>query len=267
MKRKYFLYVVMLIVVAVVAAGCETQAPKKVEKKEEAKFETIEEGVLTVGSDIAFPPFEFKDEKTQEIVGFDIDLMKEIGKKLGLKVKFVNATFDTIIPALNAKKFDCIMSAMTITEERKKQVDFSDPYIDSNQSLAVREDSAITGVADLKDKIIGVQRGTTGELKAQELKEKYGFKEIKAYDDTLLAFEDLRAGRVDGVINDLPVSADLIKKDPAFKLVEEIPTGEQYGIALRKDSKELLEGINKALADIKDEGTYDTIYKKWFETK
>jgi lysine-arginine-ornithine-binding protein len=267
-KKLVVVLTALVFLVTTVLAGCSSGT--KQETGGEAKkpaLKTLKEGVLTVGSDIAFPPFEFKDEKTQETVGFDIDLMQEVGKRIGLEVVFVNAVFDSLIAGLNAGKFDCIVSAMTITDERAKQVDFSDPYIDSNQSLAVVKGSPIKSVNDLKGKIVGVQRGTTGEMKANELKESIGFKEIKSYDDTLLAFEDLKAGRVDGVINDLPVSAYLAKKDGGFEIVEEIPTGEQYGIAFRKDSDDLREAINKALKDIKEDGTYDQIYAKWFGEK
>jgi polar amino acid transport system substrate-binding protein len=153
---------------------------------------------------------------------------------------------------------------MTITEEREKQVDFSDPYIDSDQSLAVKTGSPIKSSKDLQGKIVGVQRGTTGELKAKELQKQFGIKEVRAYDDTLLAFEDLKAGRVDAVVNDLPVTAYLVKKQPEFQIVETIKTGEKYGVAFREDQDELREAFNKALSEIKADGTYDRIYEKWF---
>lgn len=269
MQKKWLHYAFLVLIAAVLVSGCAAKEERKQEgtKESEAKIETITPGVLTVGSDVAYPPFEFEDEKTQEIVGFDVDLIKEIGRRIGLEAKIQPAAFDTIIQALNAKKFDCVVSAMTITEERKKQVDFSDPYIDSNQSLAVYKGSDIKSLEDLKGKVVGVQRGTTGELKAQELKEKYRIKEIKSYDDTLMAFEDLKAKRIDAIVNDYPVTAYLVKKDPVFEIVAEIPTGEKYGIAVRKDSKALLEAINKALKEMKEDGTYDAIYKKWFGEK
>lgn len=261
----------VFLLLSFLLSGCSVGTKKEAEKTEkEGKkqaIKTIEEGILTVGSDVAFPPFEYEDEQTQEIVGFDVDLIKEIGKRIGLKVKIQPAAFDSIIQALNAGKFDCVVSAMTITEERKKQVNFSDPYIDSDQSLAVKKGSPITSLEDLKGKVVGVQRGTTGELKANEIKEKYGIKEIKSYDDTLMAFEDLKAGRVDAVVNDYPVTAYLVKKDPVFEIVARIPTGEKYGIAVRKDSTDLLEAINKALRDMKADGTYQKIYEKWFGTE
>ncbi len=268
MIRKFLTIASMLIFIATLA-GC-APAEKKEEKKPEATekgFKTLKEGVLTVGSDVAFPPFEFKDEKTQEIIGFDVDLAKEVGKRLDLQVEFVPANFDSIIPALKANKFDCVISAMTITEEREKQVDFSDPYIESDQSLAVKSGSPIKSTKDLRGKIVGVQRGTTGELKAQELQKQFGIKEVRAYDDTLLAFEDLKAGRIAAVVNDLPVTAYLVKKQPQIQIVETIKTGEKYGVAFREDQDELREAYNKALAEIKADGTYDQIYEKWFGKK
>lgn len=247
-------------------AGCEKT--KKEEGKEKAKEKVVTElkdGKLTLGSDTAFPPFEY--EEGDKVVGFDVDLGTEIGKRMDVEVEFVPTAFDGIIPALNAKKFDGIMSAMTITDERKKEVDFSDPYIDSNQSLTVKKDSGIKSVKDLSGKILGVQRGTTGELTAQKNQTTWGVTEIKSYDDTLLAFEDLKAGRIAGIINDFPVSAYLAKKTPELEVVEEIPTNEQYGIALRKESKDLKKKIDEALKEIKDDGTYDTIFEKWFGKK
>lgn len=266
MVRKISLIVLILALIATFP-GCASEKKEKRLEKPKKVFKTLKEGLLTVGSDVAFPPFEFKDEKTQEIVGFDVDLAKEIGKRLGLKVEFVPANFDSIIPALKANKFDCVISAMTITEEREKQVDFSDPYIDSDQSLAVKTGSPIKSTKDLKGKVVGVQRGTTGELKAKELQQQFGIKEVRAYDDTLLAFEDLKAGRVDAVVNDLPVTAYLVKRQPEIQIVEVIKTGEKYGVAFREDQDDLREAFNKVLAEIKADGTYDQIYEKWFGKK
>ncbi len=169
----------LALVLLLILTGCAAPEKKEEGQKTETEgkaYKTLKEGVLTVGSDVAFPPFESKDEKTQEIVGFDVDLATEVAKRMGLQVEFVPANFDSIIPALKAGKFDCVISAMTITEEREKQVDFSDPYIDSNQSLAVKKGSTIKSSKDLKDKIVGVQRGTTGELKAKELQKQFGIK-------------------------------------------------------------------------------------------
>ena len=176
----------------------------------------------------------------------------------------MSEVFDTLIPTLKAGgKFDIIMSGMTITDERKQEIDFSDPYIDSNQSIAVKTDSAIASSADLAGKTIGVQSGTTGEAWAKENVK--NAKKVVPFSDTLSAFAALQAGQVDAVVNDLPVSAAIVKDTSrGLKIIEEIPTGEQYGIGVSKDNPDLLKAINDALATLRSNGTYDEIYSKWF---
>ena len=229
-----------------------------------AALKTVEAGKLIAGSDTSFPPMESMNGTTAE--GFDVDLMDAIAKKLGLELVFKTEIFDTLIPTLKAGgKFDIIASSMTITDERKKEIDFSAPYIDSNQSIAVMTSSGIKTQADLKGKKIGVQSGTTGQAWATEnLKDST----MVPFDSATKAFSALQAGNVSAVVNDLPVSAYIVKNDPskAMSLIEEIPTGEQYGFAVAKTNPELLAAVNKALADLKADGTYKTIYDKWFAT-
>ncbi len=232
---------------------------------------TIKAGTILVGSDTAFPPFETLKGTVAE--GFDVDLMAAIAKEMGLKSEFISQKFDTLIPTLKAGgKFDVIMSGMTITDERKKEVDFSSPYIDSNQSIAVVKGKGFTKIATgdtaaiqkaMTGKIIGVQSGTTGEAWAKEnLK---GAKQVTPFDDTLSAFSALNAGKVDAVVNDLPVSAYLVKTSyTTDELIAEIPTGEQYGIAIAKTTPELTAAIDAALAKVKASGEYAQIYQKWF---
>lgn len=262
----------VVALLAVFAVGCSsTSTSSSSSSTTEAKgdsntaaiVETLNSGELQVGSDIAFPPFE--NMEGEEPVGFDVDLLNAIGEKLGLEVKFINNKFDGLLPALNSKKFDVVVSAMTITDDRKKEVLFSDPYIDSNQSIATKKGAGIEDIADLKGKIVGVQSGTTGEAWTNEnVKDA---KEIKAYDTALDAFTALQAGQIDGVINDLPVSAYVIKDKPELELVKEIKTDEQYGIALRQDDTKLADEINKALKELKEDGGYDEIYERWFGKK
>ncbi len=158
-----------------------------------------------------------------------------------------------------------VASAMTITDERKQVIDFSDPYINSNQSLAVPTSSSIASADDLKkgDKV-GVQSGTTGEIWAKENLKPKGVA-VTPYDDILAAFGALSAGDITGVINDLPISQDVVK-DPAreAKIVQEIDTQEQYGFAFSKENTALRDAVNKALAEVKSDGTYVEIYKTWF---
>ena len=221
---------------------------------------------ITVASDIAYPPFEF--EKNGKPVGFDIDLMREIGKRAGFKPEFKNVTFDGIIPGLGNNLYDAGASAFTITKAREKKVDFSDPYFNADQSLLVQSDSPIKSVDDIGDGTVGVQLGTTGELKAKEFKQQGKITgEVRTFDTITDAFAALENGQVDAVINDLSVSLDKANQsNGALEVVQTIPTGEQYGIAFPEGS-DLLEPTNKALEEIKKDGTYAKIYEKWIGVK
>jgi polar amino acid transport system substrate-binding protein len=226
-----------------------------------ADLKLVAPGVLTIGSDTAFPPFESMSGSTAE--GFDVDLGAAIAKELGLTSVFKSYKFDTLIPTLVAGgKFDIIMSGMTINADRQKEIDFADPYIDSNQSIAVKNSSTAKSAADLTGKKIGVQSGTTGQ---QWAKENIKGATLVPFDDVLSAFSALQAGKVEAVVNDLPVSAAIVKDATrGLKIIQEIPTGEQYGIAVSKSNPDLLKAINDALAKVKASGEYATIYTKWF---
>lgn len=217
---------------------------------------------VSVASDIAYPPFEF--EKDGEPVGFDIDLMDEIGKRAGFTPEYQNVTFDGIIGGLSNNQYDVVISAMTITPERQKRIDFSDPYFNADQSLLVPTDSGIGSVDEIGDATVGVQIGTTGEIKAKEFEEQGKITgEVRTFDTIEDAFAALNNGQIDAIINDLPVSQDEVNgSDGELEIVQVIATGEQYGIAFPKGS-DLRQDVNKALAEIKDDGTYEEIYKKW----
>jgi ABC-type amino acid transport substrate-binding protein len=217
---------------------------------------------ITVASDIAYRPFEFTQDG--EPVGFDIDLMNEIGKRANLKVEFQNVAFDGIIPGLTSNLYGAAISAMTITEERAQQVDFSDPYFNADQSLLVQSGSDIQSTDDLADATVGVQLGTTGAMEAQKLADAGNAGSVRTFDTIEDAFTALENGQVDAIINDFPVSADRAKtSNGSLEIVQTIPTGEQYGIAFPKDS-ETVSQVNEALQEIKDDGTYAEIYEKWF---
>ena len=220
-----------------------------------------ESETITVASDIAYRPFEFT--QNGKPVGFDIDLMREVGKRAGFTPEFQNVTFDGIIPGLGNNLYDAAISAMTITEEREEQIDFSDPYFNADQSLLVPSDSDIRSTDDLADATVGVQLGTTGAAQAEEFQSEGTVGEVRTFDTIEDAFAALENGQVDAIINDLPVSqARANQSDGRLEIVETIPTGEQYGIAFPKDS-ELVDPVNEALAEIKEDGTYEKIYKKW----
>lgn len=269
-RKLLSLLLALALVFAVVAlTGCgggEEPAAEKPAGEEPAaqEFETLTPGKIIVGSDTAYPPFE--NVEGGEIVGFDVDMVKAIGEKIGIEVEFKTYKFDALITGLQAgSEFDMVASAMTITDERKEKIDFSDPYINSNQSLAVGADSSVAKPEDLKsgDKV-GVQSGTTGEIWANENLKPKGVV-VTPYEDILAAFGALSAGDVVAVINDAPISQDIVK-DPArkAKVVAEIETGEQYGFAFNKENTALRDAVNEALAEIKEDGTYVELYKKWF---
>ena len=220
---------------------------------------------VTVASDIAYPPFEFN--KDGEPTGFDIDLMNAIAKKANLEVEYENVRFDSIIQGLGNNQYDAAISAMTINAEREKQIDFSEPYFNADQSLLVESDSDIQSTDDLADATVGVQIGTTGAAEAQKLEQDGKIAQVRTFNVVTDAFNALQNGQVDAVINDFPVSADRASQSNGeLEIVQNIPTGEQYGIAFPTDS-DLREPVNEALAEIKEDGTYEEIYQKWFDEK
>lgn len=251
MKRLAQLSIVLLLVLAVVAAsGCTSTKSKKL----------VEEGYLTIGTEAQYPPFEIR-KADDSFYGFDIALGEAIAKELGLKPKFVDTDFASIIASLNAGKFDVAMSAMTITEDRKKSVNFSDPYFDAGLSMAVPINSNKVTVNDLNGAVVGVQLGTTGDLYASELK---NIKEIKRYAHAPDAFLDMKNGKVDAVINDDVVNRPIVAADPtSFKVVGGLLTVEQYGIAIPKENEALLIKVNAAIKKLKENGTYDQIYNQY----
>ena len=221
---------------------------------------------LRVGTHPTFAPFEFLDSKTREYVGFDIDMINEIGKRAGMDVKLVNMGFDGLIPALMTGSIDIAASGITITEERKKKVDFCDPYYRAGQGMMVKagNETKFKDVKSLEGRTVAVQIGTTGAEFAKTIKDA----KIKAFNTSAEAFMDLRMGGADAVITDRPVIGYFIVKNPrAAKGLVQVPVTldtEFFGYALKKGNTELLKKVNDALASMKADGTYDKIYKKWF---
>jgi ABC-type amino acid transport substrate-binding protein len=218
-------------------------------------------GKITVASNIAYPPFESSPKGRPR--GFDIDLMNEIGKRAGFEVEYENVRFDTILRGLDTDLFDAAISAMTITEDRERQIDFSDPYFNADQALLVASDSEVHSIDDLAQEPVGVQAGSTGQIKGEELLDGEQIGEIMHYRTIGDAFAALEDGKVEGVIYDLSAAhRKIVESDGEIRFVEPISTGEQYGIAFPKDSP-LVDPVNRALAEIKDDGTYEKLYKKW----
>lgn len=251
MKKSFLAAITLILALGLLMTGCGGE--KKTEQK-----------VLRVGTEPTFAPFEFQKEGSKEYTGFDMDLARAIGKKMGMKVEIVSMGFDGLIPALNAGNIDAVAAGMTITPERAKSVKFSEPYYKSGLSIMVRKDNNnITSMEVLKGKKIAVQIGTTGAMEAHKIADA---KVVEFNTNTEAALE-LKNGGVDAVVNDLPVVAYFLQqgggKDFA-KIVGKVVTAEEYAIAVKKDNVKLAGEINKALAELKKNGEYDKIYKTWF---
>jgi ABC-type amino acid transport substrate-binding protein len=189
--------------------------------------------------------------------------MNEIGKRAGFKVEYDNVQFDSILRGLDADLFDAAISAMTITKEREQQIDFSEPYFNADQALLAKSHSKVRAIADLAGAPVGVQAGSTGQIEAQEFLDDGQIGEIKPYTTVSEAVGALRKGEVEGVIYDLSAAhKEVVAGDGEIEFVEPVPTGEQYGLAFPKDSP-LVDPVNEALAEIKADGTYERLYKKW----
>jgi len=222
--------------------------------------------VLKVGSEASFAPFEFQEEGSKEYAGFDIDLIKALGKQMGYEVQIQNMGFDGLIPGLESSTVDVAISAMTITEERAKKINFSKPYYKSGLTIVVRNDNTnIKSFADLDGKKIAVQIGTTGADEAKKAKNA----QIREFNSAPESFLELKAGGVDAVVNDKPVNDYYIAKSGGkdAKEIGQPLTAEEYGIAVAKKNTELLTNLDKALDELKKNGEYDKIYLKWFGAK
>jgi polar amino acid transport system substrate-binding protein len=219
---------------------------------------------VTVGTSADFPPFEYIENG--QFVGFDMDLMREIAKIAGFELKFGDMSFDSLIPALRVGQIDVAAAAMTITEERKKVVDFSMPYWTADQSIIVKADSDFTITVLFGKYRIGVQTGTTGDLWCTENLVEKGLlpeRNLKRYDTFILALSDLLNGNIDAIVLDSPVANRFAATKPV-KVVGIIVTGEQYGIAVRKGNKELLNKINQALKTLIETGKINELIDKYF---
>ncbi len=218
---------------------------------------------ITVATDATWPPMEMVNEN-KEIVGYDIDFFRAVAEEGGFNVEFKNVAWDGIFAGIATGKYDAIISSVTITDERKKKFDFSDPYINAGQILVVpKELENVATLADLKGKKVGAQIGTTATF---EIKKVEGL-ELKGYDEIGLAFEDMAAGRISGVVCDTPVAADYALQRQEyrerFKIVGEPFTEEYYGIVVRKGNKKVLDMINKGIAAVKAKGIDKKIEEKW----
>jgi len=242
-SRRYFVAAIPFLVAHVVA-GCSRKDRE-----------------VVVATDATWPPFETVNEQTKELEGYDIALMNAIAAEEGIKIKWVNVGFDSLLTGVATGQYDAAISVITITDERRKSMLFSEPYYDAGQLIATRGDNTdIASVAALAGKKVGAQLGTTG---AAEI-EKVAGAQLKTYDDIGQAFLDLMNGQIDAVVADSPLVQGFVARHAdKLKVVGQPITNERYGIAVRKGGEELLAKINSGLAKCKSKGLLAQLDDKW----
>ncbi|MGE7765283.1 transporter substrate-binding domain-containing protein [Peribacillus sp. NPDC096540] len=247
----------MFLILTIFISACGSNDEKNADEKEKSQK------VYKVGVDTTYPPFEFKEGNDYK--GIDIELINAIAKDQDFKIKFSPMDFGGIIPAMQANQLDVAIAGMSITEERKKVVDFSSPYFDAGLTVVVKKDNTSTkSVKDLKGKTIAVKKGTTGAKYAQDNSKKLGIKVVQ-FNDSPAMFQEVANGNADALIEDYPViSYAIAQKDLGLKIVGDRLNGDQYGIAVLKgQNQDLLKKINDGLANLKKDGTYDEIIKTY----
>ncbi|MCL2154851.1 MAG: amino acid ABC transporter substrate-binding protein [Leptospirales bacterium] len=261
MKGKIIKLLYLLLVFVFLTSGCGTK------KSDDKSLEQIKtKGFFILGLDDQFPPMGFRGEGNNEIVGFDIDLAKEVAKKLGVQVKFQPVAWDGIIASLNKGDIDVVWNGMTITDERKKNIEFSKAYLNNRQIVMVPADSAITTIEMLKGKIIGLQLGSSSETALNSKPDVVAnLKDLKKYENNTLALMDLATKRIDAVVIDEIVGRwNMAKKPGVYKVLSEDMGAELYGIGIRKTDLTFKEALDNALDEVKKDGTGAAVSKKWF---
>ncbi len=220
---------------------------------------------LSVGANIGNVPWEFQDE-SGKTVGFEVDLVTEIAKRLNKSVEFVNIPFNGLFSAVQSGRINMAISSITITDKRLESVSFAQPYYDSDQSLTVMGASGIKDLKDMSDKTVGVDTGSTGDVWATSNTAKYSLGEIRRFEGLQPAMLDLAAGRIDGYISDIPALQYYVKDKPEIKVVERIPTGEKYSIMFNKGDP-LAKQVNDVITTLKGEGFIGKLHETWFGAK
>jgi len=246
MKSKTWLLLIGLLVIGMIAPACSASSG----------------GSLTVATDATWPPFEYVDTDTKEIKGFDIDVMTAIAEKADLDIEFVNVGWDPLLAGMAQGTYDMAISSITITEDRKKDMLFSDPYFAAGQIVVVGiNESSITGPGNLSG-VVGAQIGTTGAFEVEDIPAA----ELKTYDDIGFAFQDLMNGQIVAVVCDNPVALGYVGEYPdKLKTVGDVFTDEYYGIAVAKRNADIIDALNAAIAELEAEGKFDELSVKWLQ--
>ncbi|MDD2504559.1 MAG: ABC transporter substrate-binding protein [Clostridia bacterium] len=221
--------------------------------------------VFRVGIDDTYPPMEYRNE-AGEYAGFDVDLAQEIAKRLDRELEFVPTAWTAIFTALSSNKYDCIISSLSITEERKKTIVYTRPYVANNQVIIVRKDNAdIASENDLGDKIVAVQMGTTSDDACVEFQKATPFKEYKKYEGMNQALNELKIGRVDAVVTDLVIGKYFVANDmESFNLVIATLPNEPIAVGFNKSNQKARDEVDKVLEEMMNDGSLSAISKKWF---
>ena len=224
-------------------------------KKEESKVPDK----LIVGTNAEFPPFEYMNDKKQP-EGFDIAMIKEIGKRMGKKVEIKNMEFKSLIGAMESDSINAIIAGMTKTEKREKAVDFSDSYYTTNQAIILKKDSKITKLAQLDGKKIGVQQGTTGDIYSTD---DFGDDNVERFNKGMEAVQALQQGKIDAVIIDNQPAKTFVEENEGLKILETSYVEEDYALAIKKGNDDLVKKVNDAIKELKEDGTFDKIVAKY----
>ncbi|HHU51377.1 MAG TPA: amino acid ABC transporter substrate-binding protein [Firmicutes bacterium] len=258
MKRITTAFILMTLL-AFTFSGCGNQ------QKEDSWKEVQKKGEFVLGLDDSFPPMGYRDENG-EITGFDIDLAKEVCARLQINLKVQPISWDAKEQELNTKNIDCIWNGLTITEERKKTILFSEPYMDNRQILVVRADSKLNSLSDLAGKRLGLQAGSSAMDAlngAPEFKDHLA--EVVEFDDNMTALMDLEMGGLDAVLMDEIVARFYIQqKNKSYLVLDEALASEEYGIGFRKSDSELRDKVQAALEEMAADGSLAEISTKWF---
>jgi polar amino acid transport system substrate-binding protein len=269
MRRTRLWVIIGLIATALIAAGCggdddDDDGGTTEPTGASGDFETIEDGVLTVGTDAPYPPFLIGTPEDPDFTGYEIELFNAIAEKIGYPdPEYSNTNFAAVFRDTANGLFDIAVVSSTILPERERVVDFTDPHYEAQQALLVPEDSDIASVDDLDGATVGAQDGTTGEAYAND---ETGASEVRGFPQGPDAITALVTGQVDATIIDQPVAVDAVEKQGGMEIAEEIQTNELYGFPVAPDNDGLREAVNTALQELKDDGTVDELYEQYFST-
>ena len=251
LKKLVSVLLVAACVFSLAACGSKDDSKDSKESKKDSK------DTLVMATNAEFPPYEFHEG--DDVVGIDADIARAIGEEMGMEVKIEDMAFDSIIPAVTSGKADFGAAGMTVTEDRKKNVDFTDTYATATQVIIVKEGSDIAGPDDLTGKKIGVQLGATGDIYADDIEDA----KVERYNKGFEAVQALTQDKIDAVVIDGEPAKEFVAEADGLKILDEAFTEEEYAIAVAKDNDDLLKKMNEALASLKESGKIDEIVAKY----